>query len=579
MTENPNGKWIIHEWSDTTKDESPYANLWYYKDENGKYVRETSIEWKKISENPDTYRIYYEPDYTIDKVINSNTPLRWITGVEAVLPDEENQYENTKLQINFNTGDSTLLSGFETGVKYINYDDATGNIDVTYAQEVSQPVYVVVTPGEDDNPDLFSPAAEEWYEKNEDNDYVKTTDNNYNPEKIYYKRDHVIKSKKQTIGNIKSISEIKKEIREEGEEHKEYLVINYKSGDSDTFEIPFKSIEEISRSEDQKQLVITYTDGSTENFDVDLAVTGLGINEYNQLSMILSSGKVVTTAQSLDYAEYIDFNTTTQKLEAVYNNSPKFDPVENIDYVNDHPDANRWYILIHDSDQKSQRIFGRSADITPVEGVTYYKKTLRSNRVPISPALNYIQDMSIGPVWGSNDSSIYDTHLFVKYSDPDKQTAKDTVTHNGTEGWVDLGSVKETSGLYIDYVISTTATDPAFATIDKSITTLNTNYPLGYKGNPYACIAVGGLYDNKKIYGYRKILDSNGNATSSGTWYFLGSFSASIGIAAASVAEYDNGTADNLRALPVGGLWFVTEEVTTNYDELTTVYGPFWEDY
>lgn len=161
----------------------------------------------------------------------------------------------------------------------------------------------------------------------------------------------------------------------------------------------------------------------------------------------------------------------------------------------------------------------------------------------VGQPLNYIMKVAV------NSS---DNHLLVLYSDPTKRP-EDGVTYEGVEGWADLGSIRDYSGLLIGPKLSSTSI-PQLATIDGAIEYLNNTYPNGFtnvndKGK-ILTVETQGL--NKQFYAF-----DYGETSEDKTWFYLGSLENNyIMVAKESDIDYNSKKAD----LPVGGVWFIVEE-------------------
>lgn len=160
----------------------------------------------------------------------------------------------------------------------------------------------------------------------------------------------------------------------------------------------------------------------------------------------------------------------------------------------------------------------------------------------IGEPLNYIMKMKMV------DS---DYHLLVWYSDPAKRAeiiaAGDNYTYDGEDGWYDLGSVKDESGILIGLNISLEDGDTA-------IDYLNNLYPNGLTGTNLQgkIVTIGDLSSDKKFYAY----DYNNN-----TWYYLGSISTETDNLFIVAHETDNDLSKKQTSLFTGGLWFVLEDI------------------
>lgn len=161
----------------------------------------------------------------------------------------------------------------------------------------------------------------------------------------------------------------------------------------------------------------------------------------------------------------------------------------------------------------------------------------------VGQPLNYIMKVAVNSA---------DNHLLILYSDLTKRP-EDGVTYEGVEGWADLGSIRDYSGLLIGPKLSST-TIPQLATIEGAIEYLNSTYPNGFtnandKGK-ILTVETQGL--NKQFYAF-----DYGETSEDKTWFHLGSLENNyIMVAKESDIDYNSKKAD----LPVGGVWFIVEE-------------------
>ena len=143
-------------------------------------------------------------------------------------------------------------------------------------------------------------------------------------------------------------------------------------------------------------------------------------------------------------------------------------------------------------------------------------------------------------------------HLLILHSDPEKRPVEG-VTFEEIEGWEDLGSIRDYSGLLIGPKLSSTSI-PQLGTIESAIEYLNSTYPNGFtKANDKGkilTVETEGL--NKQFYAF-----DYGDDSSEKTWFYLGSLENNyIMVSKESDVDYESKKAD----LPVGGIWFIVEE-------------------
>lgn len=146
-----------------------------------------------------------------------------------------------------------------------------------------------------------------------------------------------------------------------------------------------------------------------------------------------------------------------------------------------------------------------------------------------------------------------DYHLLVYYSNanyrdaiPDGQKR----SYNGKDGWLDLGGVKENSGILIGLNIPLSEA-PNLDDISVATTYLNNLYPDGLTDPKYygKIVTIGDEDKNKKFYAFDYDKEE---------WYYLGSFNTDISWTL--VGGEDDADIELLKTnVAVGGLWFVLE--------------------
>lgn len=175
--------------------------------------------------------------------------------------------------------------------------------------------------------------------------------------------------------------------------------------------------------------------------------------------------------------------------------------------------------------------------------VRYNTLNEQGNRLPyeIGEPLNTIQEMVINPD---------NYHLLVYYNSSLVRSEQGGVTYNGKDGWVDLGSIKDESGILIGLNIP--LIKDTNDTVASAIVYLNENYPGGledteefkFKGK---VITIGNSEDVKDFYAY----DYN-----RATWYYLGTFNNNI------EKVILGGTQEEvLTNLNEGGIWLKVTEI------------------
>lgn len=151
----------------------------------------------------------------------------------------------------------------------------------------------------------------------------------------------------------------------------------------------------------------------------------------------------------------------------------------------------------------------------------------------IGTPINYIQETTVRST---------DYHLLVLYSDPEKQG---DITYNDKNGWIDLGPLKDASGILIGYHITESMLDG-----NDGLTYLNTNYPLGLT--------------DENVKGHIVTVSNNGEEIfyafdyKNNQWYSLGSLAATNTTVLVG-KETDSETQAIANSMLTGGVWFVVE--------------------
>ena len=181
--------------------------------------------------------------------------------------------------------------------------------------------------------------------------------------------------------------------------------------------------------------------------------------------------------------------------------------------------------------------------------VTYNTLNEQGNRLPyeIGEPLNAIQEMVINPD---------NYHLLVYYNSSivrnqlQNSVAYPEVGENRKEGWLDLGSIKDESGILIGLNIPLiTEGDSKNDTVLDAIIYLNREYPDGLEGINLKgkVVTIGNSEDVKDFYAY----DYN-----RATWYYLGTFNNNI------EKVILGGTQEEvLTNLSEGGVWLKVTEI------------------
>lgn len=170
----------------------------------------------------------------------------------------------------------------------------------------------------------------------------------------------------------------------------------------------------------------------------------------------------------------------------------------------------------------------------------------------IGEPLNYILETTITP----------DYHYLVYYSSPEMRIkiveSGMNYSYNGKDDWLDLGSIKDDSGILIGLNIKLEE-HPELSDILTTINYLNNLYPNGLTGIDLQgkIVSVGDSQNNKLLYAFDY---STNNGLYNG-WYYLGNFgNININALFMVASENDLDIESKKEALSIGGLWFVLED-------------------
>ena len=121
----------------------------------------------------------------------------------------------------------------------------------------------------------------------------------------------------------------------------------------------------------------------------------------------------------------------------------------------------------------------------------------------------------------------------------------------GKAGWVDLGSIKDDSGVLVGLNIVPTET-LLITEIEDAIKYLNKKYPNGLIDKKYygKIVTVGKKNENKKFYAFD--YDTN-------SWYYLGTFD-NTAIWTLLCREDDPELEEKQSLMEIGGIWFILED-------------------
>ncbi len=298
-----------------------------------------------------------------------------------------------------------------------------------------------------------------------------------------------------------------------------------KDGNATIYETDLSWVNNIEIAEDGT-VTVGWSTGESEDLPVQLRwVSDITIDDDGTITISYNNGGPKTYDDMLKYIDHIYFDETDNKFHVVYNtqedeeidNVIKF--IDNV-YIYDDPDD-------ENSDYRFHVVYNTGED------------------EPIGAEVNYVEETDIDKT---------DYHFLVYYSNANYRNLipqDKSRTHNGKDGWLDLGSLKDDSGVLVGFNIPL-ATAPNLDNIVGAIEYLNNNYPDGLTDIKYygKIVTIGDASENKKFYAYD--YDTY-------KWYYLGSFN-NDDSTWILIAEESAPLLDTLKSkVMVGGAWFIVE--------------------
>lgn len=323
-------------------------------------------------------------------------------------------------------------------------------------------------------------------------DYVGKQDDIVNRRKVlvydYYNYDKDENGEPKTLylGDYNTIDDIA--IDDSGT-----VTINYSHDDTITYEKLIKWIDKITLDKDNGHLKVEYnykTDnsGQSTTYETDLSwVSNITIAADGTATVKWSTGETEDLPVKLKYIDRVYFDQTDNKLHVIYNTG----------------------------DDEA-----------------------------VGESINYILETDI-------DTNDY--HLLVYYSNEsyrDAIPAEKKRTHKGKDGWLDLGSIKDDSGILVGLNIPLSAA-AGLNNISTAIAYLNSQYPNGLTNPKYygKVVTIGDAGDNKDFYAFD--YDKN-------VWYYLGAFENEDSWTI--VCKEDDPTLETQKnKVAIGGVWFIVE--------------------
>lgn len=409
----------------------------------------------------------------------------------------------------------------------------------------------------------------------------------------YYNYDESKEGRKTTLylGDYNMIEEIN--LNEDGS-----IVVGYTHQDDDTFNKAIKWIKSVTLDENGHFTVLynhdTDKNGSPTIYETNLKwVKDIDLSNAGKITLIFSTGEMKELSYSIKWIDRVDLESTgtltvhyndgttnifENKIQWIENISLSEDGQFSIRYNNGTPEYRtilKWVKDIIVEENGNVSILYNNGD--PVTHNNYLK-TIRDISVEtqkdnngdpasgdqkihiiyntgetaiIGEPLNYILETTITP----------DYHYLVYYSSPDKRQkiVESGLNYNykGKNDWLDLGSIKEDSGVLVGLNISLEE-NPTLSDMTVAIQYLNNNYPTGLKGLDLEgkIVTIGSAKENKSFYAFDYSLKS-GNYKG---WYYLGSFNMDISNILMIGKETDEDIESKKMKISPGGLWFIVED-------------------
>lgn len=264
------------------------------------------------------------------------------------------------------------------------------------------------------------------------------------------------------------------------------VVVNYNDSTKDTFENKIQWIDSITL-EENGDFTVKYNNGTPDYKTTLTWVKDMEINDDGTITIYYNHGNPLVYDKMLKYIDNIYFDKDESRLHVVYNTG---------------------------------------------------------DDEPIDDRINYVVETVI-------DKKDY--HYLVYYSDENIRKALIDAglarTYDGKDGWADLGSIKDDSGVLIGLNILRSE-DPALNAISTTLEYLNTKYPDGLTDPKIygKIVTVGELDEKKKFYAYD--YDKY-------EWYYLGTFEDGVNHL---ISREDAPNIEVLKSeVTIGGLWFILE--------------------
>lgn len=302
------------------------------------------------------------------------------------------------------------------------------------------------------------------------------------------------------------------------------LTVNYNTEDNDVFDKKIKWVNEISLLEDGT-FTVKYNNEVPDYTNVLKWVKDITIDNNGTISIIYNNtGESTIYSKILKYIDNIYFGEDN-KIHVVYNIDNEdvaiSEPIKFIEnlYIDDDE-------LKDDADYKFHVVYNTGEDIS------------------IGNSINYILETAI-------DKSDY--HYLVYYSNKNIRNSIPTNkrrTYNGKEGWHDLGSIKDDSGILIGLNIPSSEVENPYSYLEV-INYLNNLYPQGLEGDKKGKVVTIGEEDgNKRFYAF-----DYDNLE----WYYLGTFDDGRIWNLVEKIDSPNIETEKEKLVPGGGIWFIVE--------------------
>jgi hypothetical protein len=272
-------------------------------------------------------------------------------------------------------------------------------------------------------------------------------------------------------------------------------------------------------------ITVTYNDKSTDVFDKKIQwISSISLTDEGLLTVKYNNG-------TTDYTKNLVWATDVKiaddgTITVTYNNGTKTEHEKYLKVVSN--------MKVNSDDTNLASPGNQKLHVTYNTG----------DEEDIGSPLNYIMKMAI------NEDNY---HFLILYSDPEKRqeliNQGTAATYNNINGWLDLGAIRDYSGLLIGPHLKKEDDNNLSSSSTITSVYLNQLYPNGLTGTDSGKVIIVEISSTDKFF-YAFDYDAM-------SWYYLGSLS-STPIIVGKASDSDITT--KMSALNDGGIWFILEE-------------------